>query len=303
MINKMTYERIRQHWGLYILLMPAALYLIVFHLLPLFSLQLAFKDYSIRRGIWRSEWVGLDYFRQFFQSWGASKIILNTILLSLYGLFVGIPINILFALGLNWIRHLRFKKIVQTLTYAPHFISMVVLVGIMSVLLNPMTGPVNKLLEGFGAEAIYFFGRKDLFRHIFVWSGIWQNTGWGAVIFLAALAGVNPELYESARIDGATKLILIRHIDLPTILPTIIIVSLLAIGRAMNLNFEKVLLMQTPLNTETSEVIQTFVYKSGILNFQVSYATAVGLFNSLVNVLLILSFNSLARKLSSQSLF
>lgn len=296
-------ERMRKHWGLYVLLAPGLAYLIVFEIFPIYGLQLAFKDYSISAGILRSPWVGLDHFRQFFQSWGASKIITNTVILSVYQLAIGIPINIGFALCLNWLANRRYKRIVQTVTYAPHFISMVVVVGMMSILLNPTTGPINQFVEALGGDSVYFFGRKDLFRHLFVWSGVWQNTGWGAVIFLAALSSVNLELYESARMDGANKPQLIWHVDLPTIKPTIIVVSLLAVGRVMTLNFEKVLLMQTPLNTETSEIIQTFVYKVGLENFQVGYGTAVGLFNSVINASLLLLFNSLSRKFSKESLW
>jgi putative aldouronate transport system permease protein len=296
-------HRIRKHWGLYVLAAPGVAYLLIFHVFPIYGLQLAFKDYSIRAGILRSPWVGLDHFRQFFTSWGASKIIINTVVLSAYDLAVGLPINIAFALCLNWVANQRYKRIVQTVTYAPHFISMVVVVGMMSILFNPTTGPINMFIEALGGDSIYFFGRKELFRHLFVWSSRWQNTGWGAVIYLAALSSVNPELYESARIDGATKPQLIWHIDIPTIKPTIIVVSLLAIGRVMTLNFEKVLLMQTPLNTETSEIIQTFVYKVGLENFQVGYGTAIGLFNSVINATLLLAFNTLSRRLSKESLW
>jgi putative aldouronate transport system permease protein len=298
-----TLARVRKHWGLYVLAIPGIVYLLLFEIFPLYGLQLAFKDYSTRLGIFASHWVGLDNFRQFFTSWGATQVILNTITLSAYGLAVGIPTNILFALGLNWVANLRYRRLVQTITYAPHFISQVVLVGMMSVLMNPVTGPVNMLIQRLGGEPVYFFGRADLFRHLFVWSGVWQSTGWGAVIFLAALSAVNPELYESARMDGASKARLIWHIDLPTIKPTVVVVSLLAIGRAMTLNFEKVILMQTPLNTATSEIIQTFVYKSGLVHFEISYATAVGLFNSVINAILLVAFNSIARKLSEESLW
>jgi putative aldouronate transport system permease protein len=286
-----------------VLAAPGLGYLVLFHIVPLYGLQLAFKDYSIRAGIFRSAWVGLDHYRQFFSSWGASKIIINTLVLSAYGLAVSLPLNIIFALSLNWLNNARYKRIVQTASYAPHFISMVVVVGMMSILLNPVDGPINKLIEAVGGDAVYFFGRKDLFRHLFVWSGVWQNTGWGAVIFLAALSNVNPELYESARMDGASKPQLIWNIDLPTIKPTIMVVSLLAIGRVMTLNFEKVILMQTPLNTETSEIIQTFVYKTGLIRFQIGYATAIGLFNSIINASMLLAFNALSRRLSEESLW
>lgn len=294
---------LKTHWGLYVLAAPAIAYLVLFHIVPLYGLQLAFKDYSVRAGIFASEWVGLDHYRQFLTSWGAVKIIRNTVVLSAYSLALNVPTNIVFALALNWVANLRYKRIVQTVTYAPHFISMVVLVGIMSVLLNPVTGPFNRLIENLGGEAVYFFGRQDLFRHLFVWSTVWQHTGFGAVVFLAALSSVNPALYESARMDGATKPQLIWHVDIPTIKPTIIVIALLNLGRVMTLNFEKALLMQTPLNTEVSEVIQTFVYKTGLENFQISYATAIGLFNSVINATLLLIFNALARHLSEESLW
>ena len=294
---------LKNHWGLYVLFAPAALYYVVFHYLPLYGVQLAFKDYSIARGIWGSRWVGTENFEQFFSSWGASTIIFNTFILSLYEIAANIPTNVVLALMLNWIGLLTYKKVVQTVIYAPHFISTVVLVGIMSVLLSPTAGVVNSLLAKLGGRTIYFFGEVGLFRHLFVWSTVWQQTGWGTIIFLAALSGVNPELYEAARIDGATKPQLIWYIDLPTILPTIMVVTLLSLGQAMSINFEKALLMQTPLNLETSEVIQTYVYKRGIAGFQVSYATAVGLFQGAVNAFMIVTFNYLARSARVTSLW
>ncbi len=306
--GRRTYPRrlalaVRNHWGLYVLLAPAALYYVVFHYVPLYGIQLAFKDYSLSRGIWGSPWVGVDNFRQFFASWGASKIIFNTFILSLYEIAANMPTNVILALMLNWIGVLAYKKVVQTVVYAPHFISMVVLVGIMSVLLSPTSGVVNALISKLGGKTIYFFGEAGLFRHLFVWSTVWQQTGWGTIIFLAALSGVNPELYEAARIDGATKLQLIRNIDLPTILPTVMVVTLLTLGNTMSINFEKALLMQTPLNLDTSEVIQTYVYKRGIAGFQVSYATAVGLFLGVVNAFMIVTFNYLARSARVTSLW
>ena len=294
---------LRNHTGLYVLLAPALLYYVIFHYIPLYGIQLAFKDYSISRGIWGSRWVGVENFQQFFASWAASRIVLNTFILSLYEIAANIPTNVILALMLNWIGALAYKKVVQTVVYAPHFISMVVLVGVMSVLLSPTSGVVNSLISKLGGETVYFFGEAGLFRHLFVWSTVWQQTGWGTIIFLAALSGVNPELYEAARIDGATKPQLIRHIDLPTILPTIMVVTLLALGHTMSINFEKVLLMQTPLNLDTSEVIQTYVYKRGIAGFQVSYATAVGLFQSVVNAFMLVTFNYVARSARVTSLW
>jgi len=293
----------RNHWGLYVLLLPAMVYYILFHYVPLYGIQLGFKDYSFMRGIWGSSWVGLQHFEQFFASWAASKIIVNTLLLSFYSMIIGIPSHIVFALMLNWITSVKYKRTVQTVTYAPHFISMVVLVGIMATILSPTKGVVNALIVKLGGEPVYFFGEAGIFRHLFVWSGVWQNIGWGTIIFLAALSNVNPELYEAAKIDGATKPQLIWHIDLPTILPTIAIVTILALGRTMTVNFEKAYLMQTGMNLETSEVIQTYVYKRGIVGLQISYATAVGLFNSVVNAFMLITFNYLARRLKVSSIW
>lgn len=289
--------------GLLVLALPGIIYYIVFHYVPLYGLQLAFKDFRASVGVWGSPWVGLEHFRSFFRSARSIQIIWNTIVLSYYEVAATLPATVLLALMLNWILRNRYKRIVQTIVYAPHFISMVVLVGMLAIFLNPTYGIVNIAIEGLGGESIYFFGKQEYFRHLFVWSTVWQQTGWGTIIYLAGLASVDPSLYESARIDGASKWQMMWSIDLPTIIPTIVIVTLLALGRSMNVNFEKALLFQSPLNTATSEVIQTFVYKRGIQQYQIGFGTAVGLFNSVVNFILILSFNWFARRTRGTSLF
>lgn len=303
-------SRFQKNWrvfwsngGLLLLALPGIIYYLLFHIAPLYGLQLAFKEFYASRGIWGSPWVGLQNLQSFFRSPRAIRIITNTFVLSMYETLANLPTNILLALMLNWIFHTGYKRFAQTVVYAPHFISMVVLVGMMAVFMNPSTGVVNAVIERFGGQSIYFFGRQDLFRHMFVWSTVWQQTGWGTIIFLSALTAVDPQLYESARIDGASKFQMMRYIDLPTILPVITIVTLLALGRSMNLNFEKALLFQTPLNLTKSEVIQTFVYKRGILNFQIGFGAAVGLFNSVVNFVLIVTFNQLAKRFGRTSLF
>lgn len=289
--------------GLLFLALPGLLYFIVFHYVPLYGLQLAFKEFYASRGIWGSPWVGLKHFESFFRSPRALQIIWNTFVLSMYETLANLPTNILLALMLNWIGWTTFKRFSQTVVYAPHFISMVVMVGMMAVMMNPGYGIINIAIERLGGRPIYFFGREDLFRHMFVWSTVWQQTGWGTIIFLSALTSVDIELYESARMDGATKPQLIWYIDLPTILPVITVVTLMSLGRAMNLNFEKALLFQTPLNLGRSEVIQTFVYKRGIMNYEIGFGTAVGLFNSVVNFILIVVFNQFARRFGRTSLF
>lgn len=289
--------------GLLWLALPAMLYYLLFHYGPLYGLQLAFKDFYASRGIWGSPWVGLKHFESFFRSPRAWRIISNTFVLSMYETLANLPTNILLALMLNWVVRTGYKRFAQTVVYAPHFISMVVLVGMMAVFMNPAYGVVNSVIERFGGRSIYFFGREDLFRHMFVWSTVWQQTGWGTIIFLSALSAVDPQLYESARMDGASKPQMMWYIDLPTILPVVTVVTLMALGRSMNLNFEKALLFQTPLNLGKSEVIQTFVYKRGILNYQIGFGAAVGLFNSIVNFVLIVTFNQLARRFGRTSLF
>lgn len=298
-----TLARIRQDGGLYLLLLPAVLYALIFLYGPMGGVLIAFKDYSPTKGIFGSPWVGFKYFNRFLNAYNFSQIFFNTLWLSVYSLVAQFPIPIIFALLLNQMRHRRYKKIVQTVSYAPHFISMVVMVGILNVFLSPSTGLVNALIKSFGGEAVYFLGRVDLFRSVYVWSGVWQDTGRSAIIYIAALAGIEQELHEAAMVDGASKLQRTLYIDIPGIMPTAIIMLILNLGRIMSVGFEKAFLMQNTLNITRSEIISTYVYKVGLQNAQFSLSTAIGLFNSIISCILVYTVNSVARRVGETSLW
>lgn len=291
-----------KNWQLYVFLLPALLYFIIFHYIPMYGVQIAFKEFYANLGIWGSPWVGFEHFERFFNSYYFTRLLKNTVILSAYSLLT-FPLPIIFALMLNELPNGPFKKWSQTLTYAPHFISVVVLVGMIIAFLDPTTGIVNHIITYFGGEPIQFLQSPNWFRHIYVWSGVWQNLGWGTIIYLAALAGVNPELIEAAKVDGATRLQRIIHVNIPTILPTIVVLFILNMGSFMSVGFEKVLLLQNSLNSETSDVIQTFVYETGLINGQYSFAAAVGLFDSVINITLLITVNYIARKVSENSLW
>jgi len=298
-----TWKRIKDHYELYLFLLPALAAVFIFKYIPMYGAQIAFKDFIAVRGIVGSPWAGFKYFRTFFNSFQFGLVLRNTVFLSFYQLIAGFPVPLVFALLLNQLQSRRYKKIVQTVTYAPHFISTVVLVGMLFLFLNPRSGVVNAVRTTFGAEPVFYMAEAGWFKSLFVLSGIWQHFGWGSIIYLAALSSVDPSLHESAIIDGASRLRRIVHIDLPFVVPTAIVLLILNMGRIMDIGFEKVFLMQTPLNLDSSEVISTYVYKVGLLSRQFSYAAAVGLFNSFVNVTLLVLVNRIARRLSENSLW
>ncbi|GAA1299491.1 MULTISPECIES: ABC transporter permease [Brachybacterium] len=295
-------RRVRNSWQLWILVLPAVVFFFVFKYVPMYGVQIAFKDFIASKGIWGSEWVGLEHFQRFFSSFYFWRLLRNTLGLSLYQLLL-FPLPIILALSLNEVKNRFFKRFAQTLTYAPHFVSVVVVVGMMVAFLDPRIGIANHFLGLIGIDSIPFMQEAGWFRHLFVWSGVWQSLGWGTIIYLAALAGVNPELHQAAEVDGATRLQRIRHVNIPAILPTVVILFILDFGSFMSVGFEKVLLMSNSLNAETSDIIQTFVYKSGLLQGQYSYAAAVGLFDSVINILMIVGVNHLARRISDTSLW
>lgn len=297
------WQQIRVNWQLYLFLLPTLIYFLVFKYWPMYGVQIAFKDFSGSLGVWNSPWVGFEHFERFFGSYQFWDLLWNTIGLSLFQLAVGFPLPILVALMLHQLTNVRYKRIIQTVIYAPHFISTVVLVGILYVFLSPSSGIVNNLIELFGGRPINFFAQADWFRPLYVFSGVWQETGFAAIIYLAALVGVSAELHEAAVMDGANKLQRIWHIDLPSILPTVVILLVLAVGNVMNVGFEKVFLMQSSLNLATSEVIQTYVYKLGIQQADYSFAAAVGLFNSIINLILLVLVNRFARRVSGAGLW
>ena len=269
----------------------------------MYGIQIAFKNYTATGGFSGSEWVGLEHFRRLFNSLDFVRLISNTFILSATSLLFSFPIPIIGALLLNQLNNVRYKRFVQTVIYAPHFISTVVLVGMLFIFLSPRTGLINTILGVFGKEEIFFFGKPNWFRPLYIMSGIWQSAGWGTIIYMAALAGINPELHEAARIDGCNKLQSIRYIDIPGIFPTAVILLILNSGTIMNIGFEKAYLMQTPLNISASEIIPVYVYKTGLAQAQFSFSTAVGMLNSIINLTLILTVNQIAKKVSDNSLW
>lgn len=293
-----------KNWELYVFILPALIYIVLYCYIPMYGAQIAFKDFTIAKGIWGSKWVGFKHFERFLSSPSYRNLIWNTLNLSLRLLLFGFPCPILFALLINELRtQSRYRKVVQTVSYAPHFISVVALVAMLNLFLCEKNGMFNNVLRMMGGTGYNFLGRGEWFPSIYVISGIWQDLGWNAIIYLSALAGVDPELHEAAMIDGANRFQRIVHINLPCILPTIVIMLILQCGNLMSVGFEKVFLMQTPLNLEWSEIISTFVYKMGLLYTQYSFSTAVGLFNSVVNFILLMSVNLLSRRLSEYSLW
>ncbi|WP_135557108.1 ABC transporter permease [Paenibacillus cymbidii] len=291
-----------RNWQLYAFVLPAVLYFVVFHYLPLYGVQIAFKNFVATQGIWGSKWVGFDHFETFFHSYYFWILIRNTVLISAYQLLL-FPVPIIVALSLNELKNGLFKQLVQTVTYAPHFISVVVMSGMILAFLSPSAGIVNKLLGWVGFGPIGFLSEPGWFKTVYVFSGEWQSMGWGAIIYLAALAGVNPDLHEAATMDGANRLQRIWHINLPGIMPTIVILFILNMGSFMALGFEKILLLQNPLNMEASDVIQTYVYRNGLLQGRYSFSAAVGLFNSAINLVILVTANQVARRLNQASLW
>ncbi len=299
------WKKFRRSWQLYLLLALPLAWLAIFQYYPMYGAQIAFRDFLPGDSMWRADWVGLANFERFFQSVMFSKLLGNTLGLSLYSLAVGFPIPIIFALSLNQLRPGFFKQTVQMVSYAPYFISTVVLVGMLLQFLDLRHGPVNLLLASLGQPAIHFMGDAKLFQSIYVWSGVWQYTGFNTVIYLATLSTIDPALHEAAVVDGANRLHRIWYIDLPGIMPTAVTLLILNMGQIINVGFEKVFLMQNPLNTAVSEVISTYVYKvglvGGITNY--SYASAIGLFNSVIGLVLLVTANWLMKRLTDSSLW
>nr|WP_229520901.1 MULTISPECIES: ABC transporter permease subunit [unclassified Paenibacillus] len=295
---------VKRNKALYLFILPAFLYFFIFAYIPMYGVQIAFKDFIATKGFGGSPWADplLKHFITFFSSVRFGEIFWNTIRISLYYLLISFPAPIILALMINEVRGTRFKKLVQNITYMPYFISTVVLVGMIDLFFSN-SGLVNQLTGLFGLEPVLFLQKEALFDHMYVWSGVWQATGYGSVIYFAALAGVSPELHEAATIDGATRLQRVIHVNIPAIMPTIIIMLIISVGGIMNLSFEKVLLMQKDINIASSEVISTYVYKLGIQKAQYSLSSAVGLFNNLINLALLIMVNRIARKVGETSLW
>ena len=294
-------KRICKSLPYYGLILLPLIYLLLFKYYPMLGIQIAFKKYKAKLGIWGSPWVGLKYFNDFFSSATAGTIIWNTFSLSLYYLVASFPFPIILAIALNECRSRKFQKVTQMVTYMPYFISTVVLVSMILQFTDISNGFVNQIIRRLGGKPINFMGTVGYFRSLYVWSGVWQSMGYSAIVYLAALTGVPQELYEAAKVDGASKLRRIVSIDIPYIAPTILTLFILNTGSILSIGFEKIYLMQNSINTPVSEVISTYVYKMGVQNGNFSFSTAVGLFNSLVNLFMLLVVNTLSKKLTDVS--
>ncbi len=292
-------KRILDNWQLYAMLLIPVVVTIIYKYAPMYGIQIAFRDYKASQGMFGSEWVGLQWFERFFSSPNCIRMIKNTILLSLYGLLWSFPIPIILALMINQLRFHRFKRIVQTVLYAPHFISIMVVCGMIRIFLSPSGGLINLLL----GTSIDFLTESSAFRTIYIASGIWQDAGWGMIVYMATLSNIDTTHYEAAKIDGASVFQRIRYIDIPELIPTIVLMLIMSAGNLMNVGFEKVWLLQSDLNKATSDVIAVYVYQQGIENAKYSYSTAVGLFNTVVNIILLIVVNKICSRLSDEVSF
>lgn len=296
-------NHLKKYKWLYLLFVPTFIYYIVFAYVPMYGLLIAFKNYSPNLGIWGSPWVGLKWFKEFVHSIYFTRLLGNTITINLYDLAVGFPLPILLAVMINEVRMNFLKRSVQTIVYLPHFISTVVVAGMMVAFLSPSTGIINTIIKAFGGQSIHFLAEPSWFQSIFVWSGVWQNAGWSSIIYIAALAGVDEALYEAAKVDGANDWQRLIYITLPCIVPTIVIMLILRIGSIFTVGYEKIILLYNPTTYVTADVISTYIYRRGILGADFSYSTAIGLFNSVINFLALFFFNKLSRRLSDISLW
>lgn len=300
--RRRSVRRLRRHWQLYALLVLPVAYFVIFQYIPMANNVIAFKDYNVVDGIWGSPWIGFENFDRFFANPVALDLIRNTLFLSLYGFLAGFPIPVILALALNEVRLRFFKRTVQLVTYAPHFLSTVIVVSMLILIFSPRIGFMADVLGSFGMST-NLLADPDSFRHVYVWSDIWQTAGYSAIIFMAALAGIDPSLYEAARLDGANRLQKIWHIDLPGIAPTVVVVMILSVGSVMAIGFEKAFLLQNPLNLSQSEIIATYTYKIGLLSADFSLATAIGLFNSVINLILLLAVNTVSKRVTGNGLW
>jgi len=301
--SKKLLWRVVSHYQLYLLLIPAMVLIFIFSYMPMYGIQIAFRDFKTSLGFWDSEWVGFYHFKRFLSQYNFWRLITNTVGISLYSLAVGFPAPIILAVMLNEMRSQKYKKTIQLVTYAPHFISTVVVCGMIHIFLQRETGIINIIIEFFGGTGQSYLAKPGAFKSIYVFSGVWQSVGWGSIIYFAALSGIDPQLVEAARIDGANRLQKIWHIDLPGIRPTIIILLIFNMGGLLSVGFEKVLLLQNELNRSASDVISTFVYRTGMIGMQYSYTTAIGLFNTIANVIMLVIANFVAKKATETSIW
>ena len=294
---------VRREYGLYLIFLVPLVWYVIFMYVPMYGLQIAFKRYNARLGILGSPWVGMQYFKQFFDSYYFRDLLVNTLVLNVFQMAVGFPVPILLALIINEIRIRPLQKAVQNITYIPYFLSIVVIVSMLKLFSNTEYGLFNKIVTFFGGQPVDYFAKVGAFRPLYVFSGVWQNMGFNSVIYIAALSAIDPQLYEAASIDGASRIRKIIHVSTPQIAPTIVILFIMRIGSLMNVGFEKVLLMQNNVNMEVSDVISTFIYRNGIQKGQLSYSAAVGIFNSLINLFLLLGANRLTRRIGDTGLW
>lgn len=296
------WKRIWQNRSLYLLLLPSLVILFCFTYIPMYGITIAFKDFSPALGIMDSPWAGMKYFQQFFNAYTFKSTITNTILLSLYSMVVTFPLPIILALLCNQMRAKRFKKFFQVSTYLPHFISTVVMCGMILLFLSPTSGIIPKLMSYLGVQMPNLMGLPGAFRHVYVWTEVWQHCGWDSIMYIAALSAVDPSLYEAATVDGANQWQKMVKIDIPMLLPTATVLLILRVGSIMSVGFEKVYLLQNSMNLPTSEIISTYVYKMGMISSQYSLSAAIGVFNNVINFILLMAVNFIANKLSDTSL-
>ena len=293
---KKVIRKLKNDWQIYLLLLPAVLYLFLFHYLPIYGVQIAFKNFLPVRGITGSEWVGWKHFQNFFQSYYWKRLFANTLLLNLYSLLFSFPMPIILALMMNQLTRKKYKGFLQTTLCAPHFISTVVLAGMLYLFLSPTNGLINKLLEALGGTPVYFMNEPGWFRTIYIASGIWQGAGWGAILYTAALSGIDTQLYEAATMDGANKWHKIWYIDIPGILPIVVTLLIMNTGSLVSSELQKTLLLQTPGNISTSDTLGVYVYTAGLEGAQYSYTTAIGLMMNVINFIILVLVNRIAKK-------
>lgn len=301
--RNMLMKSLKQHKWLYAMLIVPLIFLFIWNYWPMYGVIISFKDYSPAFGIWGSPWVGLKHFKRFFDSYYFKEIIVNTLRVSVYSLLVTVPLPIILALMFNELRVKLFKSTVQTISYIPNFISVVVVIGMVQFFFSTNDGVINNLLDIIGIDPVDFLGSPKWFPHLYVWSSVWQGVGWGTLIYTAAMSGIPQDQYEAAYLDGATRLQCIINITIPAIMPTIVISAILATGSIMSVGFEKALLLQNSSNLATSEVLSTYTYKMGIINGEYSFSSAVGLFNNVINFLMLFIVNKFAQKTSETSLW
>lgn len=288
---------------LYMLMIPFLLWFVLFKYKPMYGLQIAFKDFNLFKGISGSEWVGLEYFREFIGSEYFIRVFKNTIVINIYSLLICFPAPIILAILINEVKNSKFRKVVQTLTYLPHFVSIVVVAGIVTTFLAPGNGLINILLEKIGLDKIYFLIKPEYFRGIFTGMNLWKETGFASIVFIASIAGIDQEMYEAAKIDGANKWKQIRNVTIPGIMPTIAVMLIMKIGNLLTVGYESIILLYQPATYKTADVISTYVYRSGLLEGRYDFATAVGLFNGVIALILVMSANKISKKLTETSLW